>query len=176
MENENKKVVSDNLDSEGDYKIKQVVDTSTERGENQDNAITAPKRGRGAKKGELTEKTNDALAKGREKLKQKWEEDRKRKEELNNKYAIKKANKLIKEKLNIKKNMGIDENDTEEEEPVKVIQPKKPKKKQVIVLQPESESEEEIVVKKSVKTKKQPTQQQPVYEEPTQNKFKLVFF
>lgn len=121
-------------------------------------SITAPKK-RGATKGQLSDKTKEALAKGREKLNKKWEEDRNEKAQLLEKYAIKKANKKIKEKLGIKKQMGISEEDTEEEEPIKVIQPIKPKKKQTIILPEKSDSEEEIVYKKpkpKVETKIEP--------------------
>jgi hypothetical protein len=137
--------------------------------------IVATKK-RGAKKGQLSDKTKESLAKGREKLNQRWEEDRKRKEELTEKYAVKKANKMIKEKLAIKKQMGIPEEDTEEEEPIKLIQPKKPKKKQVIVLEEKSDSEEEIVVKKNVKKEVKPTQKEPVKEQQTHNNLRIVFF
>ena len=65
----------------------------------------------------------------------------------------KKANKVIKQKMKIKEQVGAIELDSEPEEPVKIIQQKKPKKKQVIVLPPESDSEEEIVLKKQSKKK-----------------------
>jgi hypothetical protein len=125
------------------------------------------------KKRVVNEKTLEALAKGREKLKNNWEEGKKRREELNEKYAIKKANKLIKEKMNIKKSLGVQDLDSEEEEPIKIVQPKKPKKKQMIILDPESESEEEIVYKKPIK--QQPKQEiKPVIEQ-KQNP-RIIFF
>jgi len=102
----------------------------------------------------LSDKTKDALKKGREKLANKWIQDRERNDELKEKYAIKKANKIIKEKLKIKKDMGVEELDSEDEEPIKIVQPKKPKKQQVIVLPTESDSEEEIIIKKDKKSKK----------------------
>ncbi len=49
------------------------------------------------KKRILSDKTKDALKKGREKLANKWINDRERNEELKEKYAIKKANKTIKQ-------------------------------------------------------------------------------
>ena len=61
------------------------------------------------KKRILSDKTKDALKKGREKLAYKWIQDRERNDELKEKYAIKKANKIIKEKLKIKKDMGVEE-------------------------------------------------------------------
>lgn len=137
-------------------------------------SITAPKapKKRGATKGQLSDKTKESLAKGREKLNAKWEEDRKRKEELTEKYAIKKANKIIKEKLGIKKQMGITEDDTEEEEPLKVIQPIKPKKKQTIILPEKSDSEEEVVYKKPKPKIEIP---QPVIKPPSEG-LRIVFF
>ena len=103
------------------------------------------------KKRILSDKTKDALKKGREKLANKWIQDRERNDELKEKYAIKKANKIIKEKLKIKKDMGVEELDSEDEEPIKIVQPKKPKKQQVIVLPTKSDSEEEIIIKKDKK-------------------------
>lgn len=127
---------------------------------------------RGAKKGQLSEKTKESLAKGREKLNSKWQEDRQRKVILTEKYAIKKANKLLKEKLEIKKQMGISEDDTDDEEPIKLIQPKKPKKKQTIVLPVESDSEEEIVYKKPSKKKEVTLEQTQEIKQP----LRIVFF
>lgn len=70
--------------------------------------------------------------------------------QLKNKAVIKKANELIKEKLKIKKTLDVpvENEDSDEEEIIIPIQPKKPKKKKVIYLPPESDSEEEIVYKK----------------------------
>jgi hypothetical protein len=93
------------------------------------------------------------LKKGREKLAEKWKNDKVKNEELKEKYVVKKANKIIKQKLKIKENIGDIELDSEEEEPIKLIQQKKPRKKQIIVLPPESDSEEEIVLKKESKKK-----------------------
>jgi hypothetical protein len=96
----------------------------------------------------VSEKTKEALAKGRDKLAEKWKNDKVKNEELKEMYAIKKANKVIKQKMKIKEQVGAIELDSEPEEPVKIIQQKKAKKKQIIVLPPESDSEEEIVIKK----------------------------
>ena len=101
----------------------------------------------------ISEKTKEALRLGREKLAEKWKNDKVKNEELKEKYVVKKANKLIKQKLKIKENIGDVELDSEEEEPIKLIQQKKPRKKQIIVLPPESDSEEEIVLKKESKKK-----------------------
>ena len=98
------------------------------------------------KKRILSDKTKDALKKGRDKLAEKWIQDREKREELKEKYAIKKANKIIKQKLKLKKDMGAEELDSEDEEPIKIVQPKKSKKQQVIVLPSESDSEEEIII------------------------------
>lgn len=101
----------------------------------------------------ISEKTKEALKLGREKLAEKWKNDKVKNEELKEKYVVKKANKIIKQKLKIKENIGDVELDSEEEEPIKLIQQKKPRKKQIIVLPPESDSEEEIVLKKESKKK-----------------------
>ena len=50
--------------------------------------------------------------------------------------------------------MGTEDLDSEDEEPIKIVQPKKPKKQQVIVLPTESDSEDEIIIKKDKKIKK----------------------
>ncbi len=101
----------------------------------------------------VNEKTLEALKKGREKLAEKWKNDKIVNEELKEKYVIKKANKVIKNKLKIKEQVGAIELDSEEEEPIKIVQQKKAEKKQIIVLPPESDSEEEIVLKKESKKK-----------------------
>ena len=102
----------------------------------------------------LSEKHIESLKNGREKLKQKWEDDKVLKKELTEKYAVKLANKKIKNEYLIKKKMGLDDDDDDEdEEPIKIIQPKKPKKKKTIILEPESDSEEEIIIKKNQKKK-----------------------
>lgn len=110
--------------------------------------IQAPK-----KKRVVSQATLDALKKGREALNKKWQEDKIKNQELEEKYAIKKANKIIKQKMNIKKKYNVDENDTEEEEPIIIKQEKKPKKKQIIMMPPESDSEEEIIYKQARKPK-----------------------
>ena len=124
--------------------------------EEDNNKIQAPK-----KKRVVSQATLDALKKGREALNKKWQEDKVKNKELEEKYAIKKANKIIKHKMNIKSKYGVDENDTEEEEPVIIKQEKKPKKKQIIMMAPESDSEEEIIYKKSSKPRQQPTPPPP---------------
>jgi len=124
--------------------------------EEDNNKIQAPK-----KKRVVSQATLDALKKGREALNKKWQEDKVKNKELEEKYAIKKANKIIKHKMNIKSKYGVDENDTEEEEPVIIKQQKKPKKKQIIMMAPESDSEEEIIYKKSSKPRQQPTPPPP---------------
>lgn len=124
--------------------------------EEDNNKIQAPK-----KKRVVSQATLDALKKGREALNKKWQEDKIKNKELEEKYAIKKANKIIKQKMNIKKKYDVDENDTEEEDPVIIKQEKKPRKKQIIMMAPESDSEEEIIYKKPSK----PRQQQ--YQEPS---------
>lgn len=106
------------------------------------------------KRRSLTDKTKEALKKGREKLAEKWINDRIKNDELKDKYAIKKANKLIKQKMKLKKQMGAEDLDSEDEEPIKLIQPKKQKKQQVIVLPIESDSEDEIIIKKEKKSNK----------------------
>jgi len=110
--------------------------------------IQAPK-----KKRVVSQATLDALKKGREALNKKWQEDKIKNKELEEKYAVKKANKIIKQKMNIKKKYDVDENDTEEEEPIIIKQEKKPKKKQIIMMPPESDSEEEIIYKQARKPK-----------------------
>ena len=124
------------------------------------------------KKRILSDKTKDALKKGREKLANKWINDRERNEELKEKYAIKKANKIIKQKLKIKKDMGAEDLDSTDEEPIKIVQPKKAKKQQVIVLPTESDSEDEIIIKKDKKIKK--VVEQKI--EPIKTKPNIVFY
>jgi len=115
-----------------------------------------PRRKRGALKGQLSDKLKESLANGRQKLQEKWQQDRIKNKELSDMYAIKRANKLIKQQLTLKQKMYCDDLDDEPEEPIKIIQPKKPKKKQTIILEPVSDSEEEIIYKKESKPKKQP--------------------
>jgi len=121
----------------------------------------------------LSDKTKDALKKGRDKLAEKWIQDREKREELKEKYAIKKANKIIKQKLKLKKDMGAEELDSEDEEPIKIVQPKKAKKQQVIVLPSESDSEEEIIIKKDKRSKKII---EPIKTEPIKSKPNIVFY
>jgi hypothetical protein len=130
--------------------------TQQDNNEEDDIKIQAPK-----KKRVVSEKTLEALKKGREALNKKWQEDKIKNKELEEKYAIKKANKIIKQKMNIKKKYDVDENDTEEEEPIVIKQEKKPKKKQIIMMAPESDSEEEIIYKKASKPKQPPKPQPP---------------
>lgn len=124
--------------------------------EEDNNKIQAPK-----KKRVVSQATLDALKKGREALNKKWQEDKIKNKELEEKYAIKKANKIIKQKMNIKKKYDVDENDTEEEDPVIIKQEKKPRKKQIIMMAPESDSEEEIIYKKPSKPRQQQYQEPP---------------
>jgi hypothetical protein len=141
-----------------------------ENKEEDDVKIQAPK-----KKRVVSEKTLEALKKGREALNKKWQEDKLKNKELEEKYAIKKANKIIKQKMNIKKKYDVDENDTEEEEPIVIKQEKKPKKKQIIMMPPESDSEEEIVYKKPLKPRQQQTPQ-PKPQQPAPAPAGRIFF
>jgi hypothetical protein len=138
--------------------------------EEDDVKIQAPK-----KKRVVSQATLDALKKGREALNKKWQEDKIKNKELEEKYAIKKANKIIKQKMNIKKKYDVDENDTEEEDPVIIKQEKKPRKKQIIMMAPESDSEEEIIYKKPSKPRQQ-QQQAPPAPVPTQPVGRVFFF
>jgi hypothetical protein len=106
------------------------------------------KRGRGAMKGQLSDKLKQSLAQGREKLKEKWEQDKIKNKELSDMYAIKRANKIIQQQLKLKQKMHCEDLDDEPEEVIKVIQPKKAPKKKTIILEPISDSEEEIIVRK----------------------------
>jgi hypothetical protein len=125
------------------------------------------------KRRSLTDKTKEALKKGREKLAEKWINDRIRNDELKDKYAIKKANKLIKQKMKLKKQMNAEDLDSEDEEPIKLIQPKKPKKQQIIVLPIESDDEDEIIIKKEKKSIKKLI---PIEIEPIKSKPSIVFY
>jgi len=138
--------------------------------EEDDVKIQAPK-----KKRVVSQATLDALKKGREALNKKWQEDKVKNKELEEKYAVKKANKIIKQKMNIKKKYDVDENDTEEEEPIIIKQEKKPRKKQIIMMAPESDSEEEIIYKKPSKPRQQ-QQQPPPAPVPTQPVGRVFFF
>ncbi len=110
------------------------------------------RRKRGAMKGQLSEKLKQSLAQGREKLKEKWEQDKIRNKELSDMYAIKRSNKIIQQQLKLKQKMHCEDLDDEPEEVIKVIQPKKAPKKKTIVLEAISDSKEEIIVRKG-KTK-----------------------
>lgn len=96
-----------------------------------------------------------ALAEGRKKrdanaVKRK-EENQKTIDEI----VIKKANRIIKRKLNLKHSIVGDEDvDDEDDELIIPIQPKKPKKKKIVYLPDVSDSEEEIVYKKPPKAQK----------------------
>jgi hypothetical protein len=67
---------------------------SQEIDKDDDSIIIAPKGKR-----QVSQKTLDALARGREKLKEKWTNDKVKNDELKEIYAIKKVNKVIKQKL-----------------------------------------------------------------------------
>ena len=128
-------------------------DNSSNINNDDDGSIVAEKvkKQRGQKSGQVGENTKKALEAGRAKLKENWELKRKEKAELMEKYATKKANAKLKEKLKIKKMMGCEDLSSDEEEPIKVVKETKPKKKQTIIIKEESESEEEIIVKKPKK-------------------------
>ena len=133
-----------------------------------DSIIEAPK-----SKRKVSQKTLDALKKGREKLSEKWKNDKIKNDELKEVYAIKKVNKIIKQKLKIKENIGVDqEEDDEPEHPIKLVQPIKKKKQQIITLPLISDDEEEIIIKKPSKLKKEVSVLQP---QPN-DKPKLIFF
>ena len=107
-------------------------------------------------KRETSLKQQEVLKKGREALKAKKEAQLKQKEEYMTKLAIKKTNNIIKSKLKMKKDFGLNSESSEEEEPIVQVQPKKPKKKKVIYLPPKSDSEEEIIYKKAPKITSRP--------------------
>ena len=116
-------------------------------------AAKAPK----AKRGQ-SDTTKAALAAGRARLAEINEAKRKEKAELAEKYALKKAEKVIEEKRKLKQSYGLAESDSDDESVDEVVTKKelkkileeskaikvkeKPKKKVVYV---ESESEEEPV-------------------------------
>jgi hypothetical protein len=112
-------------------------------------------------KREVSLRQQEILKKGREALKAKKEAQLKEKQEYLTKLAVKKTNNIIKSKMKIKKEMGLNPEETDEEEPIVQIQQKKPKKKQVIYLPPESDSEEEIIYKKAPKTSKPKAKPEP---------------
>ena len=72
-------------------------------------------RKRGALKEQLSDKLKESLAYGREKLKEKWEQDRIKNKELSDMYAIKRANKIIKQQMTLKQKMHCDDLDDEPE-------------------------------------------------------------
>lgn len=150
--------------------IKQLVDKMAQKKLKEQEIKPKGKRG---PKYPLNDKHLESLKNGREKLKQKWQDDKILKKELTEKYAIKLANKKLKNELMIKHKMGLnDDDDNESEEPIKIIQPKKPKKKKTIILEPESDSEEEIIIKKN--NKKKVEKPEPIIEKlPTK---KIIFF
>lgn len=110
----------------------------------------------------VNDNTLNALAEGRKKLAEKWDTQRQEREAYAEKIAIKKANQVIRAKMNIKKSMGAEDLSSDEEELIKTVQPRKPKKKQVVYLPPESDSEEEVIYKKPPKQEKKVIQQQPL--------------
>jgi len=151
-------------------KIEEVAQPAPEPVVETEEPIQAPK-----KKRVVSQATLDALKKGREALNKKWQEDKVKNKELEEKYAVKKANKIIKQKMNIKKKYDVDENDTEEEEPIIIKQEKKPKKKQIIMMAPESDSEEEIIYKQTRKPR-QHTQPPPPPPPPAIPAGRVFFF
>ena len=68
----------------------QVQELIQEVEKDDDSIIIAPKAKR-----KVSQKTLDALARGRDKLAEKWKVDKVKNEELKEVYAIKKANKVI---------------------------------------------------------------------------------
>ena len=75
--------------------------------------------------------------------------------------------------MKLKKQMGAEDLDSDDEEPIKLIQPKKQKKQQVIVLPIESDSEDEIIIKKEKKSNKKLIKIEP---ESIKNKPSIVFY
>jgi polyribonucleotide nucleotidyltransferase len=125
----------------------------------------------------LNQKQLENLAKGRENAKLRREQLKKNKEDLITQLAIKKANNMIKSKLKLKKEFGLEDADDDEEDIIVPIQPKKPKKKQVVYLPPESDSEEEIVYKKELPATRRPKQKAPQSEQiQVMPERKLVFY
>jgi hypothetical protein len=155
---------------------------TNETGMEQQSAIQAPKQKR-----PLTEKQRANLEKGweaRRKLSAKVQEEKKlvkqeleklemTKQNVKDKSAIKKANKIITETVKMKKAFELPDNDDSEDEEIIIpIQPKKPKKKKVVYLPPESESEEEVIYKRQPKPSSKPKPVENI-QEPTS---RLVFF
>ena len=80
-------------------------------------------------------------------------------------------NKVIKQKLKIKENLGVEDLDDEPEQPIKLIQPVKKKKQQIIRLPEISDDEEEIIIKKETKKKAQQYPAPQIQEKP-----KILFY
>lgn len=135
------------------------------------------------KKREVSEATKENLRKGREALKLYWEEQRQKKEEMAEKYAIKKANKIINQKMKIKKDLGCAEMSSEEEEPMMIIKqekkkPVKKQKKQTIIIQQEPDDTEDEEEEPIYKTKTMKKENKPVHHEhpASQQKNHIIFF
>ena len=118
-------------------------------------------------KREVSLKQQENLKKGRESLKAKKEAQLKEKEEYLQKLSIKKTNNYIKSKTKLKKEFGLDPDDSDDEEPIIQIQPKKPKRKQIVYLPPESDSEEEVIYKRAPKPKPKPEPKPEPIQQPT---------
>lgn len=103
----------------------------------------------------LTEKQKEAiklnLAKGREALKKKQEDQRDFSKKKAEELVIKKANLILKQKASketkIKNMLGIDNNDDDDETEVEERIMKKPKKKRIIYRE-ESDTEQEVIIKR----------------------------
>lgn len=115
---------------------------------------------------------SENLAKGREKLKQIWEEKRKTKEDLKQKAIEKKINLELKQKKIINKEYGLpSDSESEEEDEEEYVAPVKhakakpapivKKQKKVKYVEVESESEEEIVYVKKQRAVKPQAPQPP---------------
>lgn len=109
------------------------------------------------KKRVVSQKTLDALAKGRELRDANAKARKEAREKLAEEWAMKKANNKIKKELEIKKAIvGDDDVDSDEDvKPVIAVQKTKPKKKKVVYLPAESDSEEEIIYKRKPVVKKE---------------------
>ena len=150
---------------------KQVVVESSEE-ESEEEVAPEPVKPVKAKR-QVSEATKENLRKGREALKLYWEQRRAEKQEIAEKYAIKKANSAIKKKLQIKKDMGCEDMSSSDEEPVMIVKkPTKPekkkssKKKQTIIIQQQSDDssdeEDEVIYKtKTIKQEPKVVAQQP---------------
>jgi hypothetical protein len=151
---------------------KQVVVESSEE-ESEEEVAPEPVKPVKAKR-QVSEATKENLRKGREALKLYWEQKRAEKQEIAEKYAIKKANSAIKQKLKIKKDMGCEDMSSSDEEPVMIVKkPTKPekkkkssKKKQTIIIQQQSDDssdeEDEVIYKtKTIKQEPKVVAQQP---------------